>query len=309
MPVGFQLIKSVVSSIQVYWSSVFILPKSVTQEIEKLMREFLWSHGDLKKGSAKVKWADVCCQKNYGGLGIKPLHTWNIALMSKHVWNIVSGKDSLWVKWVSAYRLKDRRTNRNFWDVPELNDVSWSWRKILQYRDLLRDHIIHRLGDGTLTSAWFDNWIFIGPLCKFISKRDIYEAGFSLTCKVADVIQNGVWKWPANWYVKFPFLAHLPPPLLFRDRQDKVLWKSKNGKLGSFSVKGVWNDLSEIRNVVPWYNLVWFSQNIPRQSFILWLAINQRLKTQDRISKWQDIGDVKCSLCNDVQESHCHLFF
>lgn len=210
MPVGFQLIKSVVSSIQVYWSSVFILPKSVTQEIEKLMREFLWSHGDLKKGSAKVKWADVCCQKNYGGLGIKPLHTWNIALMSKHVWNIVSGKDSLWVKWVSAYRLKDRRTNRNFWDVPELNDVSWSWRKILQYRDLLRDHIIHRLGDGTLTSAWFDNWIFIGPLCKFISKRDIYEAGFSLTCKVADVIQNGVWKWPANWYVKFPFLAHLP---------------------------------------------------------------------------------------------------
>lgn len=72
----------------------------------------------LQKGSAKVKWSDVCC---LGGLGIKSFAYLNVALMSKHDWNIVSGKDLLWV-----YRLRDKRIKRNFWDVPELCDVCWS---------------------------------------------------------------------------------------------------------------------------------------------------------------------------------------
>ncbi|GKB23009.1 hypothetical protein Tco_0862410 [Tanacetum coccineum] len=63
-----QLINSVVSSLQVYWSSVFILPKSVTNDIEKLMRGFIWAHGDSIKGKAKVKWKDVCSLKVQGGL-------------------------------------------------------------------------------------------------------------------------------------------------------------------------------------------------------------------------------------------------
>ncbi|GJZ32080.1 tetratricopeptide-like helical domain-containing protein [Tanacetum coccineum] len=54
---------------------------------------------------------------------------------------------------------------------------------------------------------------------------------------------------------------------------DKVLWKSNAGKLGGFSVKNVWTDLSEVRPKVPWYKMVWFSQNIPCHAFISWLAI------------------------------------
>ncbi|GJZ91518.1 hypothetical protein Tco_0663445 [Tanacetum coccineum] len=49
----------------------------ISDKIEKLMRGFLWSKGDLKKGEAKVKWNDVCCVKTKGGLGIKHLHMWN----------------------------------------------------------------------------------------------------------------------------------------------------------------------------------------------------------------------------------------
>ncbi|GKC30569.1 hypothetical protein Tco_1037863 [Tanacetum coccineum] len=199
-----QLLKSVIGSIQVYWSFVFILPKSVSYDIEKLMRGFLWSHGELQK-----------------------------ALMSKHIWNIVSKKDSLWVKWVNSYRLLDRRSNeRNLWDLPILNDVCWGWKKILQCRDVIRNHIVTCIGDGTSTSVWFDNWLFLGPLCQFITNRDMFEAGLSLSCKVSDIVVNGEWRWPQNWDVKFPFLAQLPPPLIFHDRKDKVKLK------------------------VPWYKLV-----------------------------------------------------
>ncbi|GJR13403.1 putative RNA-directed DNA polymerase [Tanacetum coccineum] len=248
-----QLIKSVISSLQVFWSSVFILPAFVSQKIEKLMRGFLWSQGELQRGKAKVKWDDVCGLKIQGGLGIKSLQTWNLALMSKHIWNIVSKKDSLWVKWVNSYRIADRRLgNRSFWDVPVLNDVCWSWKKILQCRDVLRDHIVTRIGNGCNTSAWFDNWCFLGPLCQFISKRDIFKAGLSLNCTVAELMVHGEWNWPSGFADKFPFLSFLPPPLLFHDRQDKVFWKSNSGKVGPFSVKSVWLSLTPNRPTVPW---------------------------------------------------------
>ncbi|GJZ26348.1 hypothetical protein Tco_0570601 [Tanacetum coccineum] len=89
---------------------IFILSVYVSKEIEKIMRGFLWNQGVMQKEKAKVKWQDVCSLKIQGGLGIESLDTWNIALISKHVWNLVSRKNSLWVKWIKSYRLIDRRT-------------------------------------------------------------------------------------------------------------------------------------------------------------------------------------------------------
>lgn len=94
---------------------------------------------------------------------------------------------------------------------------------ILQCRDVIRDHIVSRIGNVCSTSAWFDNWCFLGPLSQFISKRDLSEAGISLNCSVADLILDGDWNWPSSWYDKFPFLFHLPPPLLFKDRSDSFM--------------------------------------------------------------------------------------
>ena len=123
------------------------------------------------------------------------------------------------------------------------------------------------LGNGKHTSVWFDNWSFLGPLCQFISKRDIFEAGLSLSCKISDVVRDGEWLWPSCWKTKFEFLFVLPPPLLFSDQMDKVLWKSRNDKVLPFSVNSVWSDLSSPKPTVPWSKIVWFSQNIPRNAF------------------------------------------
>ncbi|GJR31658.1 hypothetical protein Tco_1107890 [Tanacetum coccineum] len=49
-----QLIRSMLSSMHIYWASMFILPSRVLNEIEQLMQGFLWCQGWLKKGRAKV---------------------------------------------------------------------------------------------------------------------------------------------------------------------------------------------------------------------------------------------------------------
>nr|GEV72418.1 reverse transcriptase zinc-binding domain-containing protein [Tanacetum cinerariifolium] len=111
--------------------------------------------GNMKRGKAKVAWEDVCIPKNEGGLGVRKIETVNIALMTSHNWKIITNKESMWVRWIHAYKLN----NQSFWDVRLLSNVSWGWRKILQIRNIVRPHIWYKidtlhwkLHDGTLSS-------------------------------------------------------------------------------------------------------------------------------------------------------------
>ena len=116
-----QLVHSVLSSMHIYWASVFLLPSRVIDDIEQVMRGFLWCQGDMKKGKAKVAWNIVCLPKHEGGLGVKNLESFNIALMTKNLWNIIMRKDSLWVRWVYSYKLQ----GWNFWNVPPRSGMAW----------------------------------------------------------------------------------------------------------------------------------------------------------------------------------------
>nr|GEW54661.1 hypothetical protein [Tanacetum cinerariifolium] len=51
--------KSVLSSMQVFWASLFILPKSIAADVERLLRDFIWNYGEFKRESLWVKWIYV----------------------------------------------------------------------------------------------------------------------------------------------------------------------------------------------------------------------------------------------------------
>lgn len=298
-----QLATSVLLSMQVYWSSIFLLPISVTKQIEKLIRGFIWGGKDAARGKAKVSWKDVCCPKQEGGLGLRSLRCWNKALMVYHIWNIVSEKCSLWVKWVHDYRLK----RRSFWDIKVAWDASWSWKNILALREEVRPFIRAQVGDGQKTNFWFDSWVLDVPLSNFCSHRDIAEMGLHKANKVADFIVDGQWEWPSGLLLKVPQLQSIHPQ--FSERSDIVNWISKYGKKVQFSISQVWDDLRLTRSKVLWWHLVWFCKSIPKHCFTLWLAIRDRLLTQVRLKSWQVQQSVACSFCDMVPDSLSHLFF
>lgn len=179
----------------------------------------------------------------------------------------------------------------------------------MQCRDKLRKHIVCRLGNGKSTNVWFDNWHSLSPLSDFISYRDIYASGLSKDLKVADIVSEGKWNWPSEWKVRFPELFDQTPPVLSHDGVDKHFWRSKNGKENNFTVGNVWSDIRVVNNEVAWAKTVWFSQCIPRHSFILWLAIRCKLKTQDKIGAWNNERDLRCPFCKIQPDNHEHLFF
>nr|GEU57430.1 hypothetical protein [Tanacetum cinerariifolium] len=132
-PIKGRLIRLVLASMHVFWASVFILLTGVMLDLEQLMRGFLWIQGESKKGRAKVAWDVVCLSKFEGGLGIRRLEIFYRALISSHIWSLLSFKESLWVKWIHSYKLN----GRSFWDIPcfnlsfKVNELivnnSWSW--------------------------------------------------------------------------------------------------------------------------------------------------------------------------------------
>lgn len=60
---------------------------------------------------------------------------------------------------------------------------------------------------------------------------------------------------------------------------------------------------------VPWKKLMCNNRSTPRWLFILNLAIQRRLSTKDRLTKWGIIVDQTCILCSKEQECLDHLFF
>ncbi|GJU28792.1 putative RNA-directed DNA polymerase [Tanacetum coccineum] len=301
-----QLIRSVIGSMHIYWASMFVLPSRVLLDVEHIMRGFLWCQGLLKKGKANVSWNIVCRKRIEGGLGVRRLDTFNKALMVSHLWNLISSKESLWVKWIHVYKLK----GRSFWEVPCRGNLSWGWRKILQLRPLIREFIWYRIGDGLTASAWFDSWCHVGPISRIVTSRDIFRAGYNLSTKVNELVVNGSWGWPNEWFAKYPMLCSIIPPI-FSDIEDRLEWRNINGLVKPFSVSNVWDCIRPHFEIVPWHDVVWFNNCVPRFSLLLWTVIHGKLKTQDLLRHW-DVNTrlvSSCSLCGDQPDSHNHLFF
>ncbi|GJS59024.1 hypothetical protein Tco_0653808, partial [Tanacetum coccineum] len=302
-----QLIHSVIASLHVYWASMFVLPSRVLLDIEQSMRGFLWCQGKMRKGKSKVAWEDVCLPKNEGGLGVKRLDIFNKALMSSHIWKLLIRKDSLWVKWIHTYKLR----NRNFWDFPFRGSMTWAWRKILQLRPVIREFIWYRLGNGHDISLWYDKWCSISPLADVISNRDLHRVGLTTMSKVRDIIHDGSLSWPADLEVKYPILNSTTYPHVFPLESDKLEWRFL-GAVEPFSVSTVWKAIRPRDVKVTWSNVVWFSNCIPRHAFNLWLVMKRRLKTQDMLRSWDlssSLNAGSCLLCSSQPDSHEHLFF
>ncbi|GJZ05303.1 hypothetical protein Tco_0538578 [Tanacetum coccineum] len=182
---------------------------------------------DMRRGKAKVAWEAI---------------TFNKALMTSHIWRLISLKESLWVRWIHAYKLKDR----NFWEIP--------------------------IRDGSKVSVWFDRWCHSSPLMSIISPRDIHRAGFNMPSKIQDVIHDNQWMWPHDWDLKYPTLSSIIVLAIDSNMMDTLEWRNLSGASLNFSVAMVWECICPKDDEVNWYDVVWFSNCIPRHAFHLWVV-------------------------------------
>lgn len=65
------LIDTSLTSIPIYHMSMYLLPKTNIERMDKIRKRFFWNGGSLKKKYHLVKWAKICRPKKKGGWGSK----------------------------------------------------------------------------------------------------------------------------------------------------------------------------------------------------------------------------------------------
>lgn len=88
------LLKSVLSSILLYYLSFYRIPRKVLKKLIGIQRKFLWGAGDGKKCISWVCQNKVCSPKEDGGLRVKQLDIFNLSLLGKWWWRFLIDKEA-----------------------------------------------------------------------------------------------------------------------------------------------------------------------------------------------------------------------
>lgn len=137
--------------------------------------------------------------------------------------------------------------------------------------------------------------------------------GIPLSSSVAQASSNGVWALPRGRHQVVRLLRQAlthDPPSPENTLPDLYLWKNDlNGPPGLFSASKTWASLHPSPPPVAWHKTVWFKERIPKQAFIVWILMWDRLSTRDKLINWGISVPPECILCGNLPESSSHLFF
>ncbi|GKB95035.1 hypothetical protein Tco_0981172, partial [Tanacetum coccineum] len=143
--------------------------------------------------------------------------------------NSVASKDICMPKSQGGLGLK----SLDEWNKDLMSKHLW---KILSQRDIIRDFVRTKVGNGRSCNIWFDYWQDRGPLSRFIDQRTIVLTGLSLNTKISHLICNSSWTWPNEWFNDFGEVLNIPVPILNNEIDDRTIWVNRKGKKKSFSM-------------------------------------------------------------------------
>ena len=90
------LIKSTLSNLPTYFLSLFPIPANVANQIEKILRNFLWGNSEEEVKFHLVKWDQICSPYPNGGLATRNLRQYNEALLDKWLWHFGVEREAFW---------------------------------------------------------------------------------------------------------------------------------------------------------------------------------------------------------------------
>jgi hypothetical protein len=124
------LLKSVLSSLPVYALSFFRAPAGIISSIESILINFFWGGGEDNRKIAWVDWNSICLSKEVGGLGVRRLKEFNIALLAKWCWRCLVDREELWFKVLLSRYVEERGRPREGGRLGS----AW-WRDIVKIRE------------------------------------------------------------------------------------------------------------------------------------------------------------------------------
>jgi len=218
-----QLVKSVIYSMLTHSITIYSWPISLLKDVEKCVRNFIWSGDVNKRKLVTVAWHKVCKPLDEGGLGIRSLTTLNEASNLKLCWELLSSNQP----WATL--LRNRAIPKGKPVSYHIHSSLWSSCKSEYSTCILNSQML--LGSGNSINFWKDTWC--GPPLS-VALNLPPAAIPHLSSYVSDFISDFVWSIPHSVQMTFPNLRNIVSKIIIPKvtTNDKLIWiKSNSGDL------------------------------------------------------------------------------
>lgn len=288
----------------------------------QIQRNFLWGGSDEVRKVAWISWNKVCLPKTLGGLGIRNIELFNLALLGKWRWRMLDDERSVWFellhKLYGDCGILSTKQFSTWWDVMLLDSsVNYALR-------WFHDCVKCKIGNGNKLRFWEDPWSCPWPLKDIFVQ--LYEASVRPKGLVAEFGEwvNESWNWKFVWsrilsdeeqHAEDLLIDTLRPVSLSQNCNDRWIWLMDNSK---YKVKTVYKMLLNKNGEEPIADAslsalkkVW---KVKARSIFLvhaWRTLLSRIPTraalaQRGIISWS--AGTDCVFCADSLEDVDHLF-
>jgi hypothetical protein len=143
------LLKSVLESQPIYWMAVELIPRSIINQIRKLMSfNFLWKGHSFSSHVHLCSWEVLSRPKSSGGWGLRNLSHFNLALNANTLWHILF-REGIWHKIVMDKYLKHSNVINWFRSANfQQRSASRIWNNLLKSVHLLTHWLSWLSGSG-----------------------------------------------------------------------------------------------------------------------------------------------------------------
>ncbi|GAU23029.1 hypothetical protein TSUD_336770 [Trifolium subterraneum] len=303
------MIKSVLQAIPSYVMSIYLLPESTIKDIERMLNSYWWGGGGNNKGIRWLAWDRMTHPKAFGGMGFRDLHAFNLAMIAKQGWNIMTKPHTLVSKLYKARYFP----NSSLLDSQIGHNPSYVWRGIWKARHILMHGCRWSIGNGTSIKIMSEPWLR--------DKGDAWipspqvQGVYNMT--VNDLMKINVKMWNTD-KIDSLFPLHIANritdiPLFEAVEEDKWIWM--DSLHGHYSVKSGYNLMLNATGRVDvsarekgWKNL-WKIQAPPKAKHLLWRICKGCLPTRNRLQERRVSCLLSCPLCDHNNENDWHILF
>ena len=169
------------------------------------------------------------------------------------------------------------------------------------------------VGDGTSTRFWIDRWLQGKTLAEWAPNLvSVIPAKIAKTRTVSQALSNRRWVEDIQGALTVQVITEyllvwdlVDGIMLQPDIPDQHRWKLSSS--GSYSCKSAYNSMfTGIIGFAPWKR-VWKSWAPPNCRFFVWLAINNKCWTSDRLAKRGLPHQSACPFCDQAGETINHI--
>jgi hypothetical protein len=303
------LLKAVVQAIPTYCMSVFLLPKTLCQQINTLMQKFWWG----TPGIHWMKWSKMGISKSRGGMGFRDFLCFNKALLAKQSWHLWQFPDNL-----ASQIIKGKYyANGSILEAKLGSSPSYAWRSILGSRDLFKDGLWWRIGNGNSAKIWGDKWVPIPSTFEIYSPPQ----GLPHDARVVELMDEDLHGWNRD-LVETLFSPEEAQAILSipinPNREDARLWKGT--KNGLFTVRSAYHlakmkeeqqlpGSSNREEKSEMWSALWRLPIPNAEKNFLWRACHEILPTKVSLQKRKVVEETMCPICNLAEETCFHILW